>query len=668
MQSLLLLFVSCASAGFYLPGLAPLDHLAGEGIVVMSDAMHSPYHPNEPLDYFSLAFCPPRNGILEYEDDIGEHLLGKSLQYSAYNVSVLEEQRDIAVCSTSVSREAVFEFQRAILEGYKVNLLLDNLPNLYVTEFTIRNGEKVIKEYELGNDIGYVEFDHNAEALSGRSSSENQTTIVQPQPVPTERSSVWVYSHVDINVDYHAIESYDGESNRSVTTYRIVGFKTFPDRPVDITRFAGGARDAIDFTYSVYWHPSNVTWGSRWDVYFYSNHELTSTRLMQASLALGSIFVFASALVLCTKNRLRAHIMRNSKNGKALRKYRTVDGALFMDTEDEEDKSTSPTDSAHSKHIISANIFRKPRTAPALLVSLVCIGQQILAMLVITGVLGLFSMIYIEQRGMAINVALLAYISSSLLAGYKAMQYCQLFAVAHRKTVLFLTWIILPLCVFPVLAITNAILQSRGTTSALEWWVFGSVVLVWAMSTLFLMLVGASFGARRKPPALPCKPDNNVIQTPAPSLLYDSFMVHLFRAFAWFVIAGVGAVPIRFIVLSIWGQQFYAMYGIFWLALATVFYFAAIVSIFFVYQQLKYVNWLWYWSSYLTAAGAAFPLFGLLASYYAFNSEIESGHATVLYFAYALLFAIALFLAFGAVGFMSTFWFLKSVFAQPKGD
>lgn len=681
-------------AGFYLPGLAPLDHIAGENITIMTDALRSPSHPNEPLDYYSLAFCPPPDArqLEQHEDDIGEHLLGKSVQASAYTLSVLQEQRNVTLCSAETSREAELEFRNAIAEAYKVNLLLDNLPNLYVTQIDIRQGEKIIKEYELGTDIGYIDLAElskrqaqsnasSAPILSSSSSApirvssaiaSSSSSSVAPQPTQGSdlRQRTFVYTHLDINIDYHVVElSRDTDQAGAEPTvgYRIVGFQTFPDRPVEIVHGR-----SIDFTYSVYWHPSNVTWGSRWDVYFYSNHELTNTRIMEVFAALGVIFIVASIVMFCTKNRLRKRITDNAQGvstGKR-RVYRMGDEAnAFMLEEDTHDiEAKAKQKSAHAKRNIAANIFQRPRRAGVLLIALVCTGIQIIGMVLLTGMLGLVGMLYIEQRATAINAAIMGYIAMSLPVGFQTMRYCLQFEIGHRKTALFLTWTIFPSVAFLVLGITNSILQRYNSTSAIEWWLFSSAILVWALSTGFLLIIGAAFGAARPVAELEPKPNNRIVQTPPIGPCYGSVFVHVFRIIASGVIFGVSFLPLYSIFQSIWGQQFYAMYGIFWLSLAIIFYFAAIVSIWFVYQQLKRGNWLWWWSSFLTAGGAS--LFALLYAlyYYAAESDIEPGHSTVLYFAYVSLIVFALFLSLGAAGFIGTFRFLKDVFKLVKSD
>ena len=65
LASLVLILMSQPASLFYVPGVAPQDFSAKEAIDVRAIKMTSA-HTQLPFEYYSLEFCKPKSGVVEY--------------------------------------------------------------------------------------------------------------------------------------------------------------------------------------------------------------------------------------------------------------------------------------------------------------------------------------------------------------------------------------------------------------------------------------------------------------------------------------------------------------------------------------------------------------------------------------------------------------------------
>jgi transmembrane 9 superfamily member 2/4 len=86
------------------------------------------------------------------------------------------------------------------------------------------------------------------------------------------------------------------------------------------------------------------------------------------------------------------------------------------------------------------------------------------------------------------------------------------------------------------------------------------------------------------------------------------------------------------------------------------------------YVQLCSEDYRWWWRSY--HRGGAIAAYVLLFALYFLFSKLPAMHglSIVLYVAYMSIVVLGTHLAFGAVGFASSFWFVYSIFAAVKSD
>ena len=83
---------------FYVPGVAPQDFKKGEPIEVRAIKMTSS-HTQLPFEYYSLPFCKPSSGEVEYKSqNLGEILRGDRISGTAYDLKMNTPVKCKALC------------------------------------------------------------------------------------------------------------------------------------------------------------------------------------------------------------------------------------------------------------------------------------------------------------------------------------------------------------------------------------------------------------------------------------------------------------------------------------------------------------------------------------------------------------------------------------------
>ena len=114
-----------ASAGFYLPGVAPKEYVENEKVEVKVNKLTSSVTAL-PFDYYNLAFCKPKD--LKYSvENLGEVLHGSMIQNSPYELFMQKSDFKV-LCKADLTKKQVDSFARRIKQDYRVQMIMDNLP------------------------------------------------------------------------------------------------------------------------------------------------------------------------------------------------------------------------------------------------------------------------------------------------------------------------------------------------------------------------------------------------------------------------------------------------------------------------------------------------------------------------------------------------------------
>merc|ERR1712166_1710979 len=123
-----------------------------------------------------------------------------------------------------------------------------------------------------------------------------------------------------------------------------------------------------------------------------------------------------------------------------------------------------------------------------------------------------------------------------------------------------------------------------------------------------------------------------------------------------------------FIMSSLWQHQFYYLFGFLTLVLAILTVTCAEISIALTYFQLTSEDYRWWWRSFFASASSAVYVF--LYSVLSFSSrlQIDKPVPTLLYFGYMSIASVMFGLLTGAIGTISSFFFVKAIYGSIKVD
>merc|ERR1711865_1051308 len=108
----------------------------------------------------------------------------------------------------------------------------------------------------------------------------------------------------------------------------------------------------------------------------------------------------------------------------------------------------------------------------------------------------------------------------------------------------------------------------------------------------------------------------------------------------------------------------YYVFGFLFLVLFILGVTCAEVTIVLCYFQLCGEDYNWWWRSFLTSGASAVYLFGYSVLYFYTRLEIVKFVSGMMYFGYMFM----VFVLTGTVGFYSTFWFIRTIYAAVKVD
>ncbi|RUS76392.1 hypothetical protein EGW08_015843 [Elysia chlorotica] len=325
---------------FYLPGVAPTEFQEGQLVDIKAVKLTST-KTQLPYEYYSVPFCEPTKGVFYKSENLGEVLRGDRIVNTPYEVKMLKNKacsvlcmsKDMKYTTKSLSKDQSNDFKEKILRDYYVHLITDNLP--VATPIEMPDGQII---YERGYRLGSV---------SGK--------------------EAYLHNHLNFILRYHKTEH---------NTFRVVGFEvkpksfkkgeiTFKENTEQCTfndprtpQKVGEEAVEVLFSYSVEWHPSNVVWASRWDIYL----AMSDVQIHWFSIINSVVVVFflSGILTMIMVRTLRRDIAQYNKD-------------------DDLDETIEET----GWKLVHGDIFRPPRLSK-LLTSFVGAGIQIFCMALIT--------------------------------------------------------------------------------------------------------------------------------------------------------------------------------------------------------------------------------------------------------------------------------------------
>eukprot|EP01068_Selenidium_serpulae_P006161 Selendium_serpulae@DN4302_c0_g1_i4.p1 len=400
----------------------------------------------------------------------------------------------------------------------------------------------------------------------------------------------------------------------------------------------------VIFTYDVKWETSPILWATRWDTYISSSSGDAQIHWFSIINSLMIVLFLSGMMAIILLRTLLRDIARYNE----------------MDNVEEAQEESG-------WKLVHGEVFRKPSFSKLLAVC-AGTGMQILGMTVVTLVFAALGLLSPAERGAILQAMLLLFTFMGFPAGYVSARINKLFEGEDTKRsfkVMTMTALQFPGVCFTIFFVLNLVLWSKRSSGAVPFGTMFLLLVLWFGISLPLVFLGSYFGYRKPVISLPVRtnqlprhiPPCHWLMKPIPSCLLGGILPF----------AAVFT-ELLFIMTSIWMQQFYYMFGFLLLVLLILVVTCAEISIAFTYFQLAGEDYQWWWRSYWISASCSIYVFFYAILYFISNLSITSVASTMVYFGYMFIMSYTFFLFTGAVGFISTFFFVRAIYGSIKVD
>ncbi|KAK2973352.1 hypothetical protein RJ640_015107 [Escallonia rubra] len=636
--------------GFYLPGSFPHKYNVGDQLSVKVNSLTS-IDTEIPYGYYSLPFCKPSEGVKDSAENLGELLMGDRIENSPYRFKMYTNESEIFVCKSNPLSADEFKIMKEMIdEMYQVNLNLDNLPAIrymkregfslqwtgYPVGIKVQDVHYVfnhlkfkvlVHKYEESNMVGVIGAGDGAELITTRDNSSS-----------TDPPAYMVVGFEVVPCSFQ----HDPQLLKNVTTYGKYPTSIKCD-PVTVS-MAIKAGQSVTYSYEVSFVESDIKWPSRWDAYL----KMEGAKVHWFSI-LNSLMVitFLAGIVLIIF-------------------LRTIRRDLARYEELDKEAQAQMNEDLSGWKLVVGDVFRAPEN-PELLCVMVADGVRILGMAVTTIFFAALGFMSPASRGALITGMLFFYMFLGVFAGYVAVWLLRTIASGDSKGWFSVSWKVA--CFFPgiaflILTTLNFLLWGSHSTGAIPFSTFLVLLLLWFCISVPLTLLGGFFGTRA--PRLEYPVRTNQIAREIPAQRFPS----------WVLVLGAGTLPfgtlfieLFFIMSSIWLGRVYYVFGFLFIVLVLLVTVCAEVSLVLTYIRLCVEDWRWWWKSFFASGSVALYIFLYSINYLVFDLKSLSGPVSaILYLGYSLFMVMAIMLATGAVGFLSSLFFVHRLFSSVKID
>lgn len=455
--------------------------------------------------------------------------------------------------------------------------------------------------------------------------------FVGPPPEQTNdgNSKIYIYTHKTFDI------AYNGN--------RIIHVNLTSENPQSIE---SGVK--LDFTYSVEWHPIDLSFERRFERYLDSNffeHQIHWFSVFNSFMMVIFLVGLVSMILLRT-----------------LRK----DYARYTRKDEDDDLESLERDMAEESgwKLVHGDVFRPP-AALDLLSALVGTGVQ-LALLVLVVILVTIAGTLFVERGTIVTAFIVLYALTSFVSGYVSGSFYARNDGQSWIRAMLLTANLFPLTVAAIAFVLNTIAIFYKSLAAVP---FGSIVillLIWIFVSFPLCLLGTVVGRNWSgAPDNPCR----VKRIPSPIPERPWYLRPAAIALAGGILPfGSIFIEMYFVFTSFWNYKVYYVYGFFLLIFLILLIVTICVTIVAIYFLLNAENYQWHWTAFGAGASTGIYVFLYSVHYFVDKTQMTGFFQTSFYFGYTAIFCIGLGVMCGAVGYLGATAFVRRIYRNIKCD
>lgn len=547
---------------------------------------------SETYQYFDLPFCRPEEGLEHKPEALGSLMDGNRLILTKYELKFKEDTDSNVLCSKILTPKDLAAFRQAVQHDYYFQMYYDDLP--------------------IWGFVGRVE------KITGASNA-------------ALRHYIFTHLHFDI--------SYNGD--------RVIEVNVATDSTqiFDITEPRDGAdsnSEEVQFTYSVAWRETDITFDKRMDKY-------SKYSFLPQHLEIHWFSIINSCVtVLLLTGLLTTILMRILKND--FLKY-TRDDSLLEDSDDSGWKN------------VHGDVFRFPANT-SLLAAIIGSGYQLLTLAICVFALALVGVFYPYNRGALFTALVVLYALTAGIAGHVSASYFSQFGGKNWVRNVLLTCFIFCGPLLILFSFLNTVAIVYHSTAALPFGTICVILIIWFMVTFPLTVLGGITGKNMtKEFQAPCRTAKYPREIP-PLPWYRSTVPQM--VLAGFLPFSAIYVELYYIFASIWGYKVYTIYSILSIVFVILILVTAFVTVALTYFQLAAEDHRWWWRSVMCGGSTAFFIYAYCFYFYFNRSDMSGFMQTTFYFGYMGIVSYGFFLMLGTVGFRASLLFVKQIYKAIK--
>lgn len=602
-----------------------------------------------PMDYYPHPTCETLQGRRRAAPrNLGEILASGTIRSPTpyrFRVNVNES---LYLCTTApLTRRDVHLMVDRKVKGYIVRMFLDDLP------------------------LSSSDPDYSFTTIKGFFPSHMRV-------YPVDR--VYVRNHLKFRISLHEVEArrgmpeVEGPPRSFAGAYEIVGFEVVqpcsvarrpgellnlsmheavdpPDCWWDVGHFMQARPgDRVSFTYEVeYVMSRNISWSSRWDQHYVDDRRL---RLLSLVRSLGIFLLFVIVFfVKHWRSTLRELAAATTQTGPSDGEGRPqVNGRI------------------PGWKLIAGEVFRAP-SCPKLLCAAVGTGVEIFVVTLVCVALGALGIIYPSPSGVLLTWILNFYLLFGALGGYVGVRLWRTITGEYEgwKSLCCSTAALFPGAVVMAVGLSNLIYWAKGSVAGGTLTSFLCLLALWGGVLSPVTFLGGFLATRRRSypvsdPVIPPHPRDEAAATAGVRRWRSWAMIIVFSHLTFTVIER----EFRLVIDSLCYGRYYHITA---LTAATVLLWAMACSTYPVivtYIHIYAGDNRWWWKSLLASGFAGVHAFLLAVRYLVSHFPGSFSAPAIVFLGYSAVGALGVALATGAVGFVSSLYFVRFLYAFSK--